>query len=96
MRGKVCKALRRQARAETEGNPAVAYLSRQGRRERVVERTVEARAGEPGAFSRAVRGVRRWFKKVPQKIRITSEEIRLDPNSTKGRYRWLKKQWKAA
>ena len=78
MRGKVAKALRRQARAATEGQPEVAYLSRGHVRE------------VPTSYTDK-RGVLQFGTK-----RITTTEVWLDPNSTKGHYRQLKKQYKAA
>lgn len=73
MRGTVAKALRRQARATTEGNPAVAYLSR-GHVKEVPTTYTDKRGVEQ-------KGTRR----------ITTTEVRLDPDSTKGKYRELKR-----
>lgn len=98
MRGTVAKALRRQARAETEGKPAKAYLSKQHVKRREIKTEVEvddADKGKKGIFSKAINGVRKLFRTERQVIRVTSEQIRVDPASTRGRYLELKRARKA-
>lgn len=90
MRGKVAKALRRQARAATEGAPEAAYLSRQHVKEKLVP-VINKITGLP-EFEKGKFGAR--GKPLLQKARIITEEVRLDPNSTKGHYRQLKRQYK--
>lgn len=77
----------------TEGAPAKAYLSRQHSKTREVRRSVEVKtpvAGEK-VFTRVINRVTKFFKKEITKLRVSSEEIRLDPASTKGFYRMLKR-----
>lgn len=68
MRGKVAKALRRQARAATQGAPERAYLTRNH------TRTKELSDG--------------------RHVKFTTQEQRLDPESTQGYYKQLKKEFK--
>lgn len=93
MRGATAKALRRQARLLTEGAPAKAYLSRQHQKSREVttSKEVKAPASGPDGFSRVVKGVRKFFVREKKILRVSSEEIRLDPASTKGMYKMLKR-----
>ena len=92
MRGTVAKALRRQARAATEGMPAKAYVSRHHSRDKVVKNAVPAEASEKGFF-KLVNGIKRWMKTEQQIMRTTTEEVRLDPKSTRGTYVALKRDY---
>lgn len=74
MNGKKAKALRREAKAATEGQPAQAYLSKQFQKVKDVK-VLDEKTQKP----------------VKQKVRITTTSIKLDPASTKGAYRLLKK-----
>lgn len=97
MRGATAKALRRRARAATEGAPAKAYLSRQHVRTREVEQEVEHDGpveGETKVRTRIVNGVMKFLKLEKKTLRVTSTEVRLDPASTKGYYKHLKRQFK--
>lgn len=85
MRGKLAKALRRQARAVTEGAPAKAYLSRQ--HERTIEVPVRDKHGRLVPESAAL-----GSKTVMQRVKVSSYEMRLDVNFTHGAYKALKRQ----
>lgn len=93
MRGAKAKALRRLARKATEGAPSRAYFSRQHTRTRVVKSVVEAKPEEKG-FLKLVGGAIKRMKRVERTVRVTSEEMRLDPVSTKGFYKHLKRKLK--
>lgn len=69
MRGATAKALRRQARAATEGAPEVRFMH------------------EKRTTQRGVKG---------QQVRVTTTTVVLDPASTKGAYRALKRKLKRA
>lgn len=94
MRGTKAKALRRLARAATEGAPAKAYLSRRHDKKRAKQAVTPVLDGEDlrgkKTMVKVVNGIRKLFKRETETYQVRSEEVRLDPASTHGYYKRLK------
>lgn len=82
MNGRTAKALRREAKAATQGAPERAYLERKHSRNKKVPKR-----NKLGDVVKDANG-----KPVMIEVRITATEQRLDPTSTKGYYRQLKRK----